>query len=1316
MNTIFHKSYILLFAAVFVICGFFVPAENASAVTPVTTIFSDNFGTGSTDGTFDESPVWSEGGNSGDDAEKRANSSGNDSASPNGDRFAIMFGDDGYICKTIDTTGYNSVQLSYYWRGDSDASSASDNALVEFKPTGAGVTCSNTSGWTDLADHDLRIDSSWTTQGAITNSGMDNKSFLLKFRTSTNASDEHFRVDGVLITGLPDCSSLSNCSGHGVCSAPNTCTCNTGWQGTSCNTPTDTTAPTVGISGSPVAWTNANQTATVTCSDASGCDALTYAIKTYTSNPGTCSTTYADYTLSSPQTISSHLWVCGVAKDNASPANVGFSSPVEFQVDKTNPTASINSPLDGSLLRGIVTITADASDGVGESGVAKVEFYHSSPVPTYIGEDTSAPYSFDWDTTSVSDGAHNIYVKVTDNAGNFSGYSGISVMVDNTAPTVVTVDPDGQTYSSANVGIPQPITITFSEDVVNAPTVDVHSIGESQLVTNCGDADAKTFCFDYNVNPAQEASHTIYIDGAQDAAGNVMSTNNSHTFTVDTIAPVISYDDDVEIGPVMQENIAINYGGAIVQKYANVTSAGDCTSSVNVSDWPTYSGNFWFSDASYNGQYFCAYAEDSVGNKSTLASSNPLNINTATPAIVIANPDTNPAQSKTITAMTNLEGTFEMSETTGSYCGSDMLFTTYADITYSSEGDNGKKVCYRVVYSEETQEYKMSDPIAGIDTTAPIVGGKQNDSYWWNTDFNFILENVNWDTAGKQTAQYQIDDGEPQDFAESIFPPDERHTGPWYYAWITGLVDGIHNLTYTLTDNAGNVTTNTVELWIDKTAPELTITSPADNSRTNDDMVSSLNFTASDNKDSTLDYAIYVDDADASEAPVATGTMSSGGGVGTSLPTQSEGVHTITIKITDDATNSVLKSITVTIDKIAPTITEAKTQDLSGNGKIDAIKLTFSELINDSMLSVGTADGWDVAGYEGESIGTGDVADDNILVLSFTEGSESDLNATPGVTYTKVPPPDPTSTHDLAGNQLETVTVVTVVGTAQPINGGWSEWGTCSATCGGGTQTRTCTNPTPANGGADCEGVLSQSCNTQSCGGGGGGGGGGSLLPPEPTLIISELQSPAITTDSLTLTWTTNFAASSYVVYSAEGEVRSLNLSDISGNPPLYGYAHATVESDVDPKVTSHSVTITGLSPLTTYYFRTVSRGSLAISGEYKTTTPAVAGAQTVVQITTQTTGGEGVTGNTGDTGIEETAEDVVAPQIEQAEGTQQVNSSAAPIETSGNQVNQSSNNPNPLAASFLSVATRYFWPLLIIFIIFILGYVVYYFVIKRKK
>ncbi|CAD5123995.1 DgyrCDS12301 [Dimorphilus gyrociliatus] len=57
-----------------------------------------------------------------------------------------------------------------------------------------------------------------------------------------------------------------------------------------------------------------------------------------------------------------------------------------------------------------------------------------------------------------------------------------------------------------------------------------------------------------------------------------------------------------------------------------------------------------------------------------------------------------------------------------------------------------------------------------------------------------------------------------------------------------------------------------------------------------------------------------------------------------------------------------------------------------------------------------------------------------------------------------------------------------------PINGGWSTWtssGACSVPCGGGKRllTRTCSNPTPSNGGLNCEGIsqMYEKCNEHKC-------------------------------------------------------------------------------------------------------------------------------------------------------------------------------------------------------------------------------------------
>ena len=56
------------------------------------------------------------------------------------------------------------------------------------------------------------------------------------------------------------------------------------------------------------------------------------------------------------------------------------------------------------------------------------------------------------------------------------------------------------------------------------------------------------------------------------------------------------------------------------------------------------------------------------------------------------------------------------------------------------------------------------------------------------------------------------------------------------------------------------------------------------------------------------------------------------------------------------------------------------------------------------------------------------------------------------------------------------------------VDGGWSdlgEWSDCSAECAGGSQiaSKTCTNPSPTNGGKECEGKDEEerTCNPDPC-------------------------------------------------------------------------------------------------------------------------------------------------------------------------------------------------------------------------------------------
>ena len=92
---------------------------------------------------------------------------------------------------------------------------------------------------------------------------------------------------------------------------------------------------------------------------------------------------------------------------------------------------------------------------------------------------------------------------------------------------------------------------------------------------------------------------------------------------------------------------------------------------------------------------------------------------------------------------------------------------------------------------------------------------------------------------------------------------------------------------------------------------------------------------------------------------------------------------------------------------------------------------------------------------------------------------------------------------------LQSVTVA--VGPA-PINGGWSAWSTPNTSCGvSGTQTRTCTNPAPANGGAACVGPSTQTYTNPPC---------------APVVTISASPTNVAISGSSTLTWSTANATS----------------------------------------------------------------------------------------------------------------------------------------------------------------------------------------------
>lgn len=96
--------------------------------------------------------------------------------------------------------------------------------------------------------------------------------------------------------------------------------------------------------------------------------------------------------------------------------------------DTTPPTVSVTSPVSGSTLTGTVSVSASASDNVGVAGVQfKLDGVNLG------SEDTTAPFSVSWNTTTTSNGSHVVTAIARDTSNNSTTSGAISVSVNNSS-------------------------------------------------------------------------------------------------------------------------------------------------------------------------------------------------------------------------------------------------------------------------------------------------------------------------------------------------------------------------------------------------------------------------------------------------------------------------------------------------------------------------------------------------------------------------------------------------------------------------------------------------------------------------------------------------------------------------------------------------------------------------------------------------------------------------------------------------------------------------------------------------------------------
>ena len=165
-----------------------------------------------------------------------------------------------------------------------------------------------------------------------------------------------------------------------------------------------------------------------------------------------------------------------VVRDGA--GHIAQTTPIQREIDNTPPVTTPNVPPQAT---GPVTVSAEATDtGSGIQSVTFQAFYMGAW--TTICVDTTAPYSCTTDSTSVPDGAYQVRVITTDNAGVSTTGPTYQLIVDNLNPagTDVTAGNGGATPGRLQQN--DWIRFTWNEPIAPASILSGWA-GTSQAIT-----------------------------------------------------------------------------------------------------------------------------------------------------------------------------------------------------------------------------------------------------------------------------------------------------------------------------------------------------------------------------------------------------------------------------------------------------------------------------------------------------------------------------------------------------------------------------------------------------------------------------------------------------------------------------------------------------------------------------------------------------------------------------------------------------------------------------------------------------------------
>jgi chitodextrinase len=205
---------------------------------------------------------------------------------------------------------------------------------------------------------------------------------------------------------------------------------------------------------------------------------------------------------------------------------VTVNNPVNPPPDTTAPTVSITAPAANASVSGSnVALTATAADNVAVSGVQfKLDGNNLGP------EDTTSPYAYTWDTTTLGNGTYTLTAVARDAAGNTKTSTSVPVTVNN-----VTVPPPDTTAPTTPANLTNSGKTTTSISLAWNASTDTGGSGlAGYKVYKNGTFLASTTQLTYTDTGLTAASSYSYKLASYDNAGNTSAQTSALSVTTDS--------------------------------------------------------------------------------------------------------------------------------------------------------------------------------------------------------------------------------------------------------------------------------------------------------------------------------------------------------------------------------------------------------------------------------------------------------------------------------------------------------------------------------------------------------------------------------------------------------------------------------------------------------------------------------------------------------------------------------------------------------------------------------------------------------------